>query len=466
MKTMQKTLALLLSLCLLIGLAASCFASPGEESPSPGGGASPSSGGANPSGDGSGFNPNLNEEEEKADDDDVMVLPPLDVAGKSAVVMSTLDPASDGVLRIIEKYKRLYGADLVFEQPAWDMFSENLAQKILSGDPPDMVMARDSDYPMWAGMGYLRPLDDYIDLDSALWKTVKNTMNNMRYNGKLFAAVRSTTAYYFVWYNKDILANYGLEDPQELFDKGEWTYAKLLEYAIEMTDTTGDTPVYGLAGAFYTLIYCMIDSVQRSPMANDGGNYILTLDDPLLTEVINAFSDLYQKYNVVGPDNYMPEFTQGKIAMMAEGSWTGGTEPLATMHREGTAAMVMWPKWNESMDYSMSGGVGFSCVPHNVKDIELSMSIINSMRFAEPGEADESKQQYIDLGWTDWEWDHMRDANDKVYVQLQKLISDPGGAFLGMMYNMRSNSWVNSRADFEGRCQQVLDEFNALMAAG
>ena len=62
---------------------------------------------------------------------------------------------------------------------------------------------------------------------------------------------------YMLAYNKQMLDEAGLEDPNALYEKGEWTWDKWREYMLALTqDTDGDgvTDVYGY-GAAWTVLF-------------------------------------------------------------------------------------------------------------------------------------------------------------------------------------------------------------------
>mgnify|MGYP005841557111 CR=1 FL=1 len=55
------------------------------------------------------------------------------------------------------------------------------------------------------------------------------------------------------YYNKDLLKQAGLEDPWDLYKKGEWTLQKFAEYAAKLTSGSGQNKVYGASEVSRTI---------------------------------------------------------------------------------------------------------------------------------------------------------------------------------------------------------------------
>ena len=99
---------------------------------------------------------------------------------------------------------------------------------------------------------------------------------------------------YMLAYNKQLLDDAGLEDPNALYERGEWTWDKWREYMIALTqDTNGDgvTDVYGYGSRFDFLINLMTMSNGTTIASSATEN----MSSP---EVAECFEFIYNMYNV------------------------------------------------------------------------------------------------------------------------------------------------------------------------
>lgn len=104
--------------------------------------------------------------------------------------------------------------------------------QIAAGESYDMVWMSEAMIPQMMNNGLLENISaikddaeyDYADLSQSLQATYEGA------GGEVYAV--SFTSSPRVWfYNKDLVAQTGLEDPLALAERGEWTYDKLIEYS-------------------------------------------------------------------------------------------------------------------------------------------------------------------------------------------------------------------------------------------
>ena len=157
----------------------------------------------------------------------------------------------------------------------------------------------------------------------------------------------------FLGVNEDIISELGLEDPVELYEKGEWTWDKFLEIAKAATkDTDGDNVVdqYGLSGVPLLLAKQFIASNDGCLI--NGSDFSEGLSDAKAMEALEFFNKLYNTDKVVYlADNNVWE-------------WNGNLQA----YREGKSAMFYLQSWvlgegdNGSFNYSV---VPFPTGPSN-----------------------------------------------------------------------------------------------------
>ena len=109
---------------------------------------------------------------------------------------------------------------------------ENVAKYIAADASPDLVDMRDNTFPYYIAKNSYEPLDQYFDLSAPQWEGVADIIDGYAVNGK---------HYYYPWcyyvapcvmiYNRGLFNEYGINDPKELYDEGNWTWDTFLDMA-------------------------------------------------------------------------------------------------------------------------------------------------------------------------------------------------------------------------------------------
>lgn len=161
---------------------------------------------------------------------------------------------------------------------------------------------------------------------------------------------------YPLGFNVQMLEDNNLEDPRELYKRGEWTWDKFVEYAQILTqDTDGDGQIdqYGFCG-FSKDIFT---ELMMSNGANVANGNTQTLDSPAVGEALQFLSDLYNVYNVCYPydyegspwDSMRRQYRQGNIGMFPIACWINADGPDYDWNGTGAASLpfdiayVRWP---------------------------------------------------------------------------------------------------------------------------
>ena len=141
-------------------------------------------------------------------------------------------------------------------------------------------------------------------------------------------------------FNVQMLEDNNLEDPRVLWERGEWTWDKFIEYCQTLTqDTDGDGQIdqYGYIGydndTFQELLLSNGATIAQG--ATEG------MSSPEVAEVLQLMYDMYNTYNVCYPYD------------SAEGAspW----ESMRKNYREGTTAFFPMACWinNDGNDYTV-----------------------------------------------------------------------------------------------------------------
>ncbi|MBR1393853.1 MAG: extracellular solute-binding protein [Ruminococcus sp.] len=156
-----------------------------------------------------------------------------------------------------------------------------LATLVMSNESPDFFPADDMDtFPKGAIKAMFQPIDDYIDLDSELWKDSKNFCDDFMFNGKHYIAVIKPTPNLVCIYNTRTIEDNSLDDPAELYWKDQWTWDAFQDMCTSFTDTEAEK--YGLDGYWYGNAISMTSGVPLIGMKD--GIVVHNLEDPAIAK--------------------------------------------------------------------------------------------------------------------------------------------------------------------------------------
>ena len=105
-----------------------------------------------------------------------------------------------------------------------NQYFETLGTYIATGDSPDIVRYEWRSFPHAMSYNMYTPLDSYIDLDSDLWKGVKDIAEQFVYNGKHYYVPYQLTTNYALNYNNRVLEENGIDDPMKMVQAGTWDW--------------------------------------------------------------------------------------------------------------------------------------------------------------------------------------------------------------------------------------------------
>ena len=218
---------------------------------------------------------------------------------------------------------------------AMELFNIGGYEKVIVGwgDVGDTAlnrfMAGESKYDLWrtpfafywglVSRGALFPVNEILPPEyfELLPKITRDRNYELAYNGQMYffsAGVDDYGHAVFVVFNRDLLANEGLEDPYELLARGEWTFEKVTEMARKATrDTDGDGIVdqWGLSDIDpKNLVYAYGGAVTRR---DENGRVYWSLDEPEGVAGLRQWVD-WRKVDQIA-DKGENEFSAGQIAM-------------------------------------------------------------------------------------------------------------------------------------------------------
>ncbi len=146
-------------------------------------------------------------------------------------------------------------------------------------------------------------------------------------------------------FNIQMLEENNLEDPRDLWDRGEWTWDKFNEYMQILTqDTDGDGQIdqYGYCGWDTDLL----EELMMSNGANIAATNKEALSSPQMTEVLQQIYDMYNVMNVCYPVNKDMDSNEVRLT-----------------YRKGNIAFWwgnVWLNEQNGSDYDWGGKLGYT----------------------------------------------------------------------------------------------------------
>lgn len=313
--------------------------------------------------------------------------------GSQATVDKDLNlQATLGVLQ--EKY----GVEVKFEFAQAKEYATKLGALVAGGTPPDLVKERDNANLAFIKNKLLQPIDSYFDLDSELWSEMKGYVQSSSWNGKVLSMpLEFKIDGQFIYSNKKLFDEAGLDYPSVYAERGEWNWDTMLELAQQLTvmGTNGKPEVYGYADntAYGLLSSAGIDLITQ----DESGKFIGNLGSTKLTEALNFYYDLGpKKYNVLLLNASDDDLPNGKVAMTRDNQ-----SKLAFMKDMlGYLDVAPIPAYPGSDTKYVSGGVEHSYyICNGAKNVDGAVAFINCSRLVEDAGNTRENQMAVIKDW-------------------------------------------------------------------
>jgi len=263
----------------------------------------------------------------------------------------------------------------------WDGIVENIPISIMSGIPDADIYMIDLSFGIPAILnGMATALEDMgipANHDVFARPGENIVMTSFKIPGQdktyMFKPETIFENMYMLGYNRDLLQLYGLEDPQELWDKGEWTWDTFREHCRTLTDHSQD--IYGYGG-YWT------NFVQQMLFSNDAAfasGPIQSVDSPKTLEVLNFVHELYNVDRTArpwNPDDWVINnrvHMEGKTGFWITAQWISSSDGEGTVDATFEFGMVPFPVGpqgnQETMATSPISG-NWYMIPRYIKDAD------------------------------------------------------------------------------------------------
>lgn len=242
----------------------------------------------------------------------------------------------------VRRIEQKYNCKIEYVNLGWDPIIASINTSIAAGAPECDLYLTDLQFGIPAAINGLAQ-----DL-----KKIAPKNSDMFNEKKIFQPLEALGATYFVkeqglpqdgiflGYNATMINELGLEDPQALFNKGQWNWEKFAEYCkagTRDTDNDGTTDIYGFGGVFPYLINGLV--------MNNGGEIATSKTEGLSSkEVVETFEFINRLYNVDNSarpwnaadwnDNLLA-WSDGKVMFYTGVAWLNSQEITAAANEGG-----------------------------------------------------------------------------------------------------------------------------------
>jgi hypothetical protein len=272
----------------------------------------------------------------------------------------------------------------------FDGLRENIPISIMSGKPDADVYWADAQFAVPAVLNRMGTGLETLDIAPERFPHGGNdnvVMQSIKIPGQertfLFKPNVINPIMYMVGYNREMVEAAGLTDPQELWDRNEWTWDVFRDYCIRLTDPGRD--IYGWSGYWTNLLQGLLFSNNAAFAPGP----VQTLDHPNTMEVLNFMSSLYNVDRAARPWNTNSWtinnnlYREGKSAFWISTTWLnneqGGGTATGNAPLPFDFGMVPFPVGPQGDKYTMpstSVEGGYYFIPRFVRDSSLVYNVI------------------------------------------------------------------------------------------
>ena len=384
---------------------------------------------------------------------------------------------SDWDIKPTEKvvFEEMYGGEVEWIQCTFANRYEKLAELINSGDGVDMFYAGNMDaFPKGAVRGMFAPVDDYIDFSSPLWEDVQEVNDSLIWDGNHYCTVVQTTGDKVACvYNKKTIAEAGLEDPADLYERGEWDWNAFESMLQSFVDV--ENQHYGIDGWWYE--FALMATTGVPPVTIEDGKLVSNIGDPAMERVQDYMFDLNQTGCIaIGVGDYgwtaHPEFVgEGKVLFYPVGLYTFYTDAEDWKGQFGEDAFfVPMPKDPSADEYYVPVGMEAYTLIKGASNPEGVARYLDCKRFTildEGTKALADKQFKEDYGWTDEMVEMQKSmqelADENPFLDISTGISTDCGTLLdsNLRLSAKGTPWNETYEAIYATLDTYLEEINA-----
>lgn len=322
-----------------------------------------------------------------------------------------INPDSSGKTKPPEAvaFEEKYGGKIEWIQCTYEDRYEQLANLINSGDGVDFFYAGNMDaFPRGTVSGIFAPVDDYIDFSSPIWQSVQEVNDSLVWDGRHYCAVINTTGDKTVCvYNRKTIQEAGLDDPADLYARGEWDWNAFQGMLSKFVDA--ENQHYGIDGWWFE--FSLMATTGTVPVSVRGGRLVNNIGTPAIERAQNLLYNLSQNGCIaIGMGDYgweaRPEYIgEGKLLFYPVGNYEFYKTSEQWQAKFGEDAFfVPMPKDPDADDYYIPVGMDAYMFVKGGQNPEGTAKFLECKRFTKTDEVIKkigNEQFQSDYGWTD-----------------------------------------------------------------
>lgn len=333
---------------------------------------------------------------------------------------------------------------------------DNMIARIMANDSTYDVIRfnhRSGYFPLVSG-GYLLPVSTILPEEyfEELPAPDQHSISKLAFKGDLYGFGVTYGLFngsmMITMYNKDLIEEAGLEDPYDLWLRGEWTYDAMEKIGIELTkDTDGDGVIdqWGIgdlnqASAVYRFIPSNGAEIAKQ---DENGKWVYTLNQPEAVNSLNTVSRWRNELNIMGNG----DFNLNKVGVVPHTHLAGARHAVNAGVNLGYVPQPMGPDVESNQWPTFDFSANF--LPSNVEYPEGMIALVEFLFREEDGE------EYLDFYINSY----MKSREDAdVYMAGADEWLGEGDVFQGSGLWDSTNAAVNSVINGERGAKAALDE--------
>ncbi|MDR1687012.1 MAG: ABC transporter substrate-binding protein [Clostridiales bacterium] len=319
----------------------------------------------------------------------------------------------------------------------WEGVIESINTSIMAGAPDCDLYLVDLQFGVPAVLnGYAQNLRDFLPADHDIFtdQVVMKYLNLMGDSKDyLFTPnFNSGVTGYPLGFNLDMIQEANLEDPRDVYERGEWTWDVWRSYLQQLTkDTNGDgvTDVYGWGGYWTN----MLERLLFTNNTHIAADKVEGLSSPGTIEVMEFFNTIYnvdKSATPWNPDDWesnLRPFVDGKMAFFITADWI-----IQDMAESGNLlnyelGVVPWPygpRGNIDSSRTSQTSGAYHIIPVGVEDPKLVYDVYHEYENWHKGD--------LELRDDD-EWSRNQYLTERNYEMAKESVSRPGFDMWGML---------------------------------
>jgi len=288
----------------------------------------------------------------------------------------------DNMRAIEEKYNIV----LEYVNMTFQGIQESISTSIMAGVPDVDVYEVDLQFGIPAALSGLGVSLEEMGLQGTDVFNEQTVAKYLDINGidehSLFISSLNDVNAYTLAFNMNLIKEANLENPQDLYDRGEWTWEKWREYLIELTkdtDNDGSIDVYGWSGYWTNLLTALLFS-NNTTIAG-GPNE--TLSSSATIEVLDFINTIYNIDRTARPwdqsnweiNNKL--YAEGKSAFWIGAHWLFSEQGGADLPFE--IGVVPWPTGphgNDETNFYSNVSGNYFMIPKGVENPRLVYDVV------------------------------------------------------------------------------------------